>query len=60
MLNAVLARRKLSAAGTPEDVKKAHHLGKASYVASFAGVVVAFIIVFVILIVVRFRSTISL
>ena len=47
----VFARRELFT-GAPAGANTARDLGKASYVTSFSGVVVAFIIVFVILIVV--------
>jgi len=58
-LVAVLARRRLrSGALTSQDAKTARDLGKASYVTSFAGVIVAFIIVFIILIVVSRRFVI--
>jgi len=46
----VLARRKLSR--EPQAIKAARHLGKASYVTSIAGIIVAAFIVIVILIVV--------
>jgi len=52
--SAVLARRKLS--GEPQTIKAARDLGKASYVTSIAGIVVAAFIIVIILIIVVSRQ----